>query len=1066
MSNHDDFLKQFTEAPRPEFGETLLHQLRQLDKAPAESDAMPAEQVKPSQPTNPVIIIPTRPRRRGKDHYITMIASWVMMLMLGFILVVNVSMREETTVSSGSFAALPEVNGYSLQHLAWSTDGQTLFAATSNTIFVLDSTLEIIETIEPALNGNITALKPYEDALLIGDSAGTLSVWEISRKKLSDMRALHYAAITLIESVPYTDMILVAGYDGRITSLTVRYNRLHYLNVYTFAGQPSVPRGITVHPDGETVMVTMQDASTAIFGLSGNGILSYRPDAYSVADLPPASQVVFMPNGAHMLVAWWDTLRLLDSNTLSERRYYTVPNRLQQVQPLQVSTNGERVLFNNPQQNTAVWDFKHEHYVPIIERDTNSSYAQPAALHPDGTLVAIVDAPNQVSLFAIAADTDGELHITRLALNSLNRQIVASTPPPITLANIAESDFGQMTQLYQFGDGFLTHTLWSPDGTQLVVATTRSIRVYDDQLNLEREWQFGDLNIHQIAFSKNGRYLITGSNTGALAIWDVLTGRNATLLHTLHDSAVETIITLENGNILSRDEDGDFAWLQLNDDGTVTQIGEEMLASYRLFDVHDSPDGLRLVVGGRVNGNDIDVVQILQMTPDGELDTSTTGVDGQFGLFAHDGASLVVYQSQRLLVFDSDSMIREAVVYSPPDMATINHMQSDSTGRHILLIDYDRGLHLFDIDQESIRSVNNSGALLDTPANTISLHPRGDRVAVITSNNRVAIWQIDESRNSDRLTARQIASDTPVIGHIKTFVTGNNNLAAATSNDGSVLLFDSLIGTLLQRVDLKTWGTRNHDIAFSPDGQSLVVLGHDVDKRGSILNLMHVESALDGDPRPFRNNEPFRFTNDFISGFDFSPDGDTLITGGSRLRVWGGMRGIPYLQDDYVDDLRGLTLFAYNPTNTDLATVRQGSHLSILQAVELEARYSLRIAGRGLPESSYLRYTPDGDTIIMAVNNDMPQIFDATTNDLLFELEHSQPHAQFNDMVLSHNGRYLLMAQDSGVYVWDLDDLDNDVMSRRLPLAITPAQVAFSHDDTRLFVVGVDGLVRVYGIPQ
>jgi len=120
---------------------------------------------------------------------------------------------------------------------------------------------------------------------------------------------------------------------------------------------------------------------------------------------------------------------------------------------------------------------------------------------------------------------------------------------------------------------------------------------------------------------------------------------------------------------------------------------------------------------------------------------------------------------------------------------------------------------------------------------------------------------------------------------------------------------------------------------------------------------------------------------------------------------------------------------------------------------------------RSLPASTFLEYTADGSSVILGAGGQYPEVYDADTGRLQLRLEGGTAR-DFLDMTLSQDGRLLFMADESGVYMWHLEDVtERSPQAQRLALDFAVQQVAISRDGERLFVVGQDGMVHVMGVP-
>jgi WD40 repeat protein len=291
----------------------------------------------------------------------------------------------------------------------------------------------------------------------------------------------------------------------------------------------------------------------------------------------------------------------------------------------------------------------------------------------------------------------------------------------------------------------------------------------------------------------------------------------------------------------------------------------------------------------------------------------------------------------------------------------------------------------------------------------------------------------------------------------------SGNIAAASTGEGSVLLFDSVTGNLLRRLNLGTWGTINHDLLFSSDNSLLAVLGQDRTGADSILSLIDVQAAINGDRDFLRVSETFE--NEYISGMAFNRLGNRLLTGGATVREWSlgtgqcclGTGGGEF-QIQSLNNLRGLTIFAYHPRLDEVATLRPGNYLLVLETTDMANRYLSRFSGRSLPANTFLEYSHDGSLIILVGDGSAPKFFNSTTGEAVASLD-SLGVTRFNAIALSNT--YLYLAADTGIYVVNLSNPDNYQI---LPYNAT--QLAVSADGQRLFYVGRDGMVRVLGLPE
>jgi WD40 repeat protein len=1056
-----DFLEQFQQEPPKEFGQSLLASLRQLDAEEVkQSHLRPIEMPVPTAKSSLILL----PRPRSRDRYLSWIASLSLFFFFASLLLFNLS--EDESPNSTNSLSIASLTG--LSQLAWSPDGRLLYLSDESYLYRLNMRLQVVDSWPLVLRGSVTTMQFAEEGryLLLGDSSGDLSLWNTETMESVERLSVHDGALEVLAYLPDSRLILTSGVDSDLVSLSLRASQMIELSRLSLGDAPNAMRitGLSVAPNEQQLIATTSNAVSLIYEIRENGSLIASP-AYALSSFPPSSQASYGLNGQFMTLVWWDTLRVVDSQTLAERYHYSLPEPLLWLSPLQ--SYGNRLLLSNTNGLLAIWDFERESYLEIYRGTT--THPLQAAFHPEGQVIAAITLANELRLWRIESLSDGSLSSSEVAVNRPSSNQAANENLPLALAPIGDENFGQLRELYHFGDGLLTETLWSPDGSLLMVSSSSSIRLYNENLRFLREWSLLGIDVTKSSFSPDGRYLFTGSRIGSIAVWDVLTGRNLTTL-LVHDSALVFLAVLNGGSrILSRDESGEFALLDFNGNQLTVQTRSEQgaLASYAIQDWQADAKGVRLLVvrQSSTNFSTSELVNLIELSLGASIsaEETSTGLNGNLARFVSDERVLIYEQREnRIHLYGLEGMQWQDSIELPASIASLNYLAYDVAHEQLLLLDYDRSLSLFSLTLGLVRSVDNALTLLDRPADMLALHPSGNKAAVIISHNRIALWQFTESGNG--LSIEEIANDMPVLGQINSFIMGSSNIAAASTAEGSVLLFDSITGNLLRRLNLETWGILNHDIRFSPDASLLAVLGQDSRGSNSILNIIDVEAAINGEA-DFHFGDSPHISETYMAGIAFTGRGDMVVTGGSSVRRW------PMALEEpsgfwNVEELRGLTIFAHHPRLGELATIRPGNYLLLLDTVNMENRYLIRLYGRSMPANTFLEYSPDGLLIVMVGDGAAPQIFDSQSGDLLASLDGLNV-TSFSDMLISPDSRFLYLATEQGILKLNLEEAianPGNLSFSSLPIITT--QLAISADSRRLLYLGRDGMVRVLGLPE
>jgi len=615
---------------------------------------------------------------------------------------------------------------------------------------------------------------------------------------------------------------------------------------------------------------------------------------------------------------------------------------------------------------------------------------------------------------------------------------------------------------------------FTPDGLRLVTGSTDgTARIWNmaspdpaaDPIILAG----GQEQVFSVAISPDGRWLATGSLDGAARVWDLrsLDPAAEPLILNCHDLSV-----IEEPNVDPRiltvafSKDG--RWLASGSQDAMTCLWDLSAPnpeeSPRLMNGHlnavrsvaFSPDGHWLASGS------LDRTARLW-----NLEQEDPTINSQV-LRGHQGGILTLAFSpnNRWLatgstdfttrvwdLIDPDPAATPLVLYGHE--ATIRSIALSSDGRWLATASMDNTARLWDLAKQAVSAlpIHLPGTASTVPA--LDYSPDGRWLATGSLDGSTHIWDLSgtEPISSTLLSqGKQIKSlEFSPDGH----------WLAAGGFDGVVNLWEIRTNDPITNPTRLLLDDRILTLAFNPDGNRLAVGGlNDLIRLWDISIPVSPESYIDltgyqGD----------------ITALQFSPDGLWLAGGsqGGDVRLWD-MRSSQPIGDSVplVPHAKQVDALAFSPDNHWMATGGSDGTIHIYDLTQNDPVASIiQLEGyedNELEGAISLDFSPDSRWLASGSADRTARLFDMTRSDPAINPIFLRAHLRsILSVDFSPDGHWLATGGDEGtVLLWDMTSPNPAGNPRRLPGKNKILEVIFSPDSKTLATANQDGVTRLW----
>jgi eukaryotic-like serine/threonine-protein kinase len=405
--------------------------------------------------------------------------------------------------------------------------------------------------------------------------------------------------------------LLAAGSDGVVTVWDWKTRKV----VHTFPGHEKNAISVAFSRDGRRLASASTGEAVNIWDLQAGAPLlqTFSTNAH------PVSALAFSPDGDRLAEASLNRkVRLWDTAT---GEYQTLPHD-GTVQSVTFSHDGRRLASTGQDKTVHIWDTTTGREIPeVLALHGHAGPCGSVAFSPDGHRLASASLDKTIRVWdatPLRGDESEELltftehgdEIRALAVSSDGRVASASVG---TSVKVWDGATGNVSAEFDAQSVTAFCLAWQADGKRIASASwdgrLHTVWVWDAQTGKKIFSLPSGPPYFALAFSPDGRYLITGNGSGTLQVWDALTGAEIGTLGA-HNHEIRRLVFSPDGKHLASASGEGIAKLwdasKLADAARASENPEARLTLAAhvpgpSMNIAFSPDGKRLGAGGENN---------------------------------------------------------------------------------------------------------------------------------------------------------------------------------------------------------------------------------------------------------------------------------------------------------------------------------------------------------------------------------------------------------------------------------------------------------------------------------
>jgi WD40 repeat protein/serine/threonine protein kinase len=846
--------------------------------------------------------------------------------------------------------------------------------------------------------------------LCSGDSQGNVKIWDAANGHVLLSAKIKGPALS-------PDFARIAG-QNEDKSFQV-WDAATGKPILTFRGADENGYGAAFSPDGRQIATTTWDGSVSLWdATSGQKNLTFKTDASMI------DRLTFSPDGKRLLCRGSADRVFKIWDTSTGQAVFKCEGPTDRVYWAAFSPSGSQVASGGDDKTVRLWEVSKTH-------DVSTAALSPQRSSDDGTWAVGVGAPG---LYAWEP-AGGEMRtlpfpnerggVSDFAFSPRDPRIVALSFGKDGVFDVWDVANGKKIRAFEGHKSAVRGVAYSPNGRQIVTGSDdKSVKVWDASsgrqlLSLEGHAE----PVGHVAFSPDGDW-IAGASTKTLKIWRATDGRE---LRTIpFKTPAEFLFSSDGKRILIRDprkRRSETKFVEVWDVESGRQTIDRTAHPNVPYEAAEfSPDGKRLVI---VNNRTQDKIDLYDVASGDKIRVlkpnyivNCIAFSPRSNRIASGGDRIVdiwdISSGHKLVSFKGHTAEVDAVAFSPD-------------GSRLVSIDRERTLKLWEASTGvEMLSLKNPQSLF-----AVRFNPAGDRIvakAGYALRSQPIVWEA---------TAREdLLSVTASSSSVHFSPDGTKILSSTTWTAVSApAIWDVKTGEMLVHFPV-TDGVSTLGTAFSPSGAQIV----SANGKGEV-SLWNARTA--------ELIRTMKATNDPFTCVAFGPDENTIVTGGQdhSVRIWNSAAG------KLTQTFQGHTGAVNSVAISRGGRIASGSADQTTKVWEMSQAKEIATLRGHAGEVAGVAFSPDGKWIASGSTDNTIKLWDAASGRELRTLKGHRQTVQ--SVAFSPDGKLVASASDdSTVRIWSVG---NGKELRLLRGHTTGAlDVAFSPDGRRLVSGGPD----------